>query len=84
MSRSSRSGALARDGCPDRLMLPTHHLEHGPGPRTFVVPKFGGREEMEVEPMIRVTIADDEEGIRDALSSLLDDDEQISVVGDRT
>ena len=37
--------------------------------------------EMEVEPMIRVMIADDEEGIRDALSSLLDDDEQISVVG---
>jgi EAL domain-containing protein (putative c-di-GMP-specific phosphodiesterase class I)/DNA-binding NarL/FixJ family response regulator len=36
---------------------------------------------MEVEPMIRVMIADDEEGIRDALSSLLDDDEQISVVG---
>ena len=31
--------------------------------------------------MIRVMIADDEEGIRDALSSLLDDDEQISVVG---
>ena len=31
--------------------------------------------------MIRVMIADVEEGIRDALSSLLDDDEQISVVG---
>ena len=31
--------------------------------------------------MIRVMIADDEEGVRDALSSLLDDDEQISVVG---
>jgi len=31
--------------------------------------------------MIRVMIADDEEGIRDALSSLLDDDEQISLVG---
>ena len=31
--------------------------------------------------MIRVMIADDEEGIRDALSSLLADDEQISLVG---
>ena len=31
--------------------------------------------------MIRVMIADDEEGIRDALSSVLADDEQISLVG---
>jgi EAL domain-containing protein (putative c-di-GMP-specific phosphodiesterase class I)/CheY-like chemotaxis protein len=31
--------------------------------------------------MIRVMIADDEEGVRDALCSLLDDDEQISLVG---
>src|SRR2546430_17486657 len=31
--------------------------------------------------MIRVMIADDEEGICDALSSLLEDDEQISLVG---
>src|SRR6266576_2000824 len=31
--------------------------------------------------MIRVMIADDEEGIRDALSSVLADDEQISIVG---
>jgi EAL domain-containing protein (putative c-di-GMP-specific phosphodiesterase class I)/DNA-binding NarL/FixJ family response regulator len=36
---------------------------------------------MRDDRMIRVMIADDEEGIRDALSSLLDDDEQISVVG---
>ena len=31
--------------------------------------------------MIRVMIADDEEGMRDALCSLLDDDERISLVG---
>ena len=64
-------------------MLPTHHLESAPDPRTFVGAE-GAHPEVEVEPMIRVMIADDEEGIRDALSSLLDDDEQISVVGDRT
>src|SRR2546427_5385174 len=49
--------------------------------RQNIVRGTEGALEMKDDHMIRVMIADDEEGIRDALSSLLDDDEQISLVG---